>query len=144
MAAAGCRLVAGISQYAVKVGGSQWVLGAGPTALGLTAIGACSFAGAGLVSILVLGLAARRRFTTSTLFLAGIAVSLTCSALILFVQYRADFTAGVHQECTNETRCLPRLDQSALVQPARPRVEPEAPRVATPSPWPLPGSRSWH
>jgi len=67
-------------------------LGAGPTALGLTAIGASSFAGAGLVSILVLGLAARRRFTTSTLLLAGIAVSLTCSALILFVQYRADFT----------------------------------------------------
>jgi iron complex transport system permease protein len=67
-------------------------LGAGATALGLPIVGVASFVGAGLVSVLVLGLAARRRFTTSTLLLAGIAVSLTCSALILFVQYRADFT----------------------------------------------------
>ncbi len=67
-------------------------LGAGATAFGLPLVGVSSFTGAGLVSVLVLGLAARRRFTTSTLLLAGIAVSLTCSALILFVQYRADFT----------------------------------------------------
>ncbi len=67
-------------------------LGAGATALGLPIVGVASFVGAGLVSLLVLGLAAHRRFTTSTLLLAGIAVSLTCSALILFVQYRADFT----------------------------------------------------
>jgi len=67
-------------------------LGAGATVLGLTVVGTGSFIGAGAVSLLILGLAARRRFTTGTLLLAGIALSLTCSALILFVQYRADFT----------------------------------------------------
>ncbi|MCZ6726125.1 MAG: iron ABC transporter permease [Acidobacteria bacterium] len=68
-------------------------LGAGgATLLGLSSVGVSSFAGAALVSLLILGLAARRRFTTATLLLAGIAMSLTCSALILFLQYRADFT----------------------------------------------------
>jgi cobalamin transport system permease protein len=67
-------------------------LGAGSGLLGLSAIGGASFLGAALVALLILGLAARRRFTTSTLLLAGIAMSLTCSALILFLQYRADFT----------------------------------------------------
>jgi iron complex transport system permease protein len=67
-------------------------LGAGASLPGLSAIGGASFAGASLVSILILGLAARRKFSTATLLLAGIAMSLTCSALILFLQYRADFT----------------------------------------------------
>ena len=61
-------------------------------ALRLPAIGLGSFVGAGLVALLILSLAARRRFDTATLLLSGIAVSLTCSALILFLQYRADFT----------------------------------------------------
>ncbi len=54
--------------------------------------GLASFVGAAAVSILILGLATRRSFTTSTLLLSGIAVSLSCSALILFLQYRSDFT----------------------------------------------------
>lgn len=69
---------------AIEVGISGLVLGMPATAVG-------SLTGAGLVSLLILGLAARRQLTTATLLLAGIAVSLTCSALILFVQYRADF-----------------------------------------------------
>ncbi len=67
-------------------------LGAGATLAGFSVVGVASFAGAGAVSLLILGLASRRRFTTSTLLLSGIAVSLSCSALILFLQYRADFT----------------------------------------------------
>jgi cobalamin transport system permease protein len=66
-------------------------LGISGLVLGLPAAAVGSLTGAGLVSLLILGLAARRRLTTATLLLAGIAVSLTCSALILFVQYRADF-----------------------------------------------------
>ncbi|NIW36939.1 MAG: iron chelate uptake ABC transporter family permease subunit, partial [Gemmatimonadetes bacterium] len=34
----------------------------------------------------------RRGAETGTLLLAGIAISLSCSALILFIQYLADFT----------------------------------------------------
>jgi cobalamin transport system permease protein len=52
-----------------------------------------SLLGALAVSLLVIGLAATRRgIDTGTLLLSGIAVSLSCSALILFVQYLADFT----------------------------------------------------
>ncbi len=67
-------------------------LGAGGGFVGVSTIRACSFLGAGSVALLILGLASRRRLTTGTLLLAGIAVSLSCSALILFLQYRADFT----------------------------------------------------
>ncbi len=60
---------------------------------GFAAVFAASFAGALAVTALVVGLArSRSGLETGTLLLAGIAVSLSCSALILFVQYLADFT----------------------------------------------------
>lgn len=61
--------------------------------LGLPAVALASFAGALGATALVVGLGLRRRDTaTSTLLLAGIAVSLSCSAIILFLQYLADST----------------------------------------------------
>lgn len=60
---------------------------------GLPAIAAASFAGAIAASSVVYGLAHRRRETEgSTLLLAGIAVSLSGTAIILFVQYLSDAT----------------------------------------------------
>jgi len=61
-------------------------------ALGFPAVAVASFVGALGVSAVILGLA-MSGYTreTSTLLLAGIAISLTCSALVLFVQYLADF-----------------------------------------------------
>jgi len=61
--------------------------------LGLPVVALASFAGALGATALVVGLGLRRRDTaTSTLLLAGIAVSLSCSAIILFLQYLADST----------------------------------------------------
>jgi len=61
--------------------------------LGLPVVALASFAGALAATALVVGLSLRRRDTaTSTLLLAGIAVSLSCSAIILFLQYLADST----------------------------------------------------
>jgi iron complex transport system permease protein len=61
--------------------------------LGLPLLAVGSFAGALGATLLVAGLALRRRGAeTPTLLLAGIAVSLSCSALILFLQYLADST----------------------------------------------------
>ena len=57
---------------------------------GLPVVPAASFAGA-LTASAVIVLVARRR-STATLLLAGVAVALTSSALILFVQYLADFS----------------------------------------------------
>jgi iron complex transport system permease protein len=63
------------------------------TLLGLPLVALCSFAGALGTTGLVAGLSLRRRGAeTPTLLLAGIAVSLSCSALILFLQYLADST----------------------------------------------------
>lgn len=60
---------------------------------GFTAVAAASFAGALGATALVVGLALRRRgVETATLLLAGIAVSFSCSALILFIQYLSDST----------------------------------------------------
>lgn len=60
---------------------------------GLPWIGVGSFFGATSASAVVFGLANRRRDTgSSTLLLAGIAVSLSCGAMILLVQYLSDFT----------------------------------------------------
>ena len=60
---------------------------------GFTAVALAAFVGALVVGAIILGLAmsgyARE---VSTLLLAGIAISLSCSALVLFVQYMADFT----------------------------------------------------
>ena len=66
----------------------------GPSSVfGFPATFLASFAGALAVSALIVALAATRHgLSTGTLLLAGIAVSLSCSALILFVQYLADFT----------------------------------------------------
>jgi iron complex transport system permease protein len=62
-------------------------------ALGFSAVAVASFVGALAVSAVILGLA-MSGYTreTSTLLLAGIAISLSCSSLVLFVQYLADFT----------------------------------------------------
>lgn len=60
---------------------------------GFLAVAGTAFLGALTVSAIILGLASTRRgLETGTLLLAGIAISLSCSALILFVQYLADFT----------------------------------------------------
>jgi iron complex transport system permease protein len=60
---------------------------------GFIAVAGAAFVGALTVSAVILGLASSRRgLETGTLLLAGIAISLSCSALILFVQYLADFT----------------------------------------------------
>ncbi|HEX3131704.1 MAG TPA: iron ABC transporter permease [Thermoanaerobaculia bacterium] len=60
--------------------------------LGMSLVSLASFAGAIGATALVVGLAWRRRGSTATLLLAGIAVSLSCSALILFLQYLSDST----------------------------------------------------
>jgi len=61
--------------------------------LGLSLVGLASFAGALGATALIVGLAMRRQgIQTSTLLLAGVAVSLSCSAIILFLQYLADST----------------------------------------------------
>lgn len=60
---------------------------------GLPVVALASFAGAIGATVLVVGLALRRQEgSRSTLLLAGIAVSLSCSALILFLQYLSDST----------------------------------------------------
>jgi len=60
---------------------------------GFAATFVASFAGAAVVTALIVGLATSRHGGDSaTLLLAGIAISLSCSALILFLQYLADFT----------------------------------------------------
>ncbi|HVT60134.1 MAG TPA: iron ABC transporter permease [Thermoanaerobaculia bacterium] len=61
--------------------------------LGLPAVALASFAGALCAMALVVGLALRRQgIATPTLLLAGVAVSFSCSATILFLQYLADST----------------------------------------------------
>jgi iron complex transport system permease protein len=61
--------------------------------LGLPAVALASFAGALGATALVVGVALRREgVATQTLLLAGVAVSLSCSATILFLQYLADST----------------------------------------------------
>ncbi len=61
--------------------------------LGLSIVAMASFAGALGATALIVGLALRRQgIQTSTLLLAGVAVSLSCSAIILFLQYLSDST----------------------------------------------------
>jgi iron complex transport system permease protein len=60
--------------------------------LGIPLVSLASFAGAIGATAIVVGLAWRRKGSTATLLLAGIAVSLSCSALILFLQYLSDST----------------------------------------------------
>ena len=65
----------------------------GGAMLGLPLVALASFAGALAAVSLIVGLALRREgVETSTLLLAGVAVSLSCSAIILFLQYLADST----------------------------------------------------
>lgn len=59
---------------------------------GMPLVSLASFVGAIAATSLVVGLAWRRKGNTATLLLAGIAVSLSCSALILFLQYLSDST----------------------------------------------------
>jgi len=66
--------------------GAVFAVHLGAAAGGLPTISLGSLAGALAVSVLVLGLAATRKgMATSTLLLAGFAVSLSCSAVMLFV-----------------------------------------------------------
>ncbi len=65
----------------------------GGSFLGLPIVALASFAGALSATALIVGLALRRQgIQTSTLLLAGVAVSLSCSAIILFLQYLSDST----------------------------------------------------
>jgi iron complex transport system permease protein len=57
---------------------------------GIPVVPVASFAGALAASAVIIFVARRR--STTTLLLAGVAVALTSSALILFVQYLADFS----------------------------------------------------
>lgn len=67
----------------------EWV----GAAVGFPAVAAAAFVGALAVSLVILGLAVTRfGVEVTTLLLAGIAISLSCSALILLLQYMADFT----------------------------------------------------
>ena len=60
---------------------------------GFATVAAASFLGAAAVGAVLVGLARTSRGAqTGTLLLAGIAISLSCSALILFIQYLADFS----------------------------------------------------
>jgi iron complex transport system permease protein len=70
----------------LRLEGAEWLVS-------LPLVELASFAGAGAATALVVALAAEgRRVETPTLLLAGVAVSLSCSALILFLQYLADST----------------------------------------------------
>ena len=63
------------------------------SAVGFPAVAAAAFIGALSVSLIILGLAVTRfGVEVTTLLLAGIAISISCSAMILFLQYLADFT----------------------------------------------------
>ncbi len=73
------------------VAAQQFVPQAAEFALPVVAVAA--FVGAIAVAAVLLGLAQSRfGFDTATLLLAGIAITLTCSAVILLLQYLADFT----------------------------------------------------
>ena len=62
-------------------------------AVGFPAVALAAFVGALAVAAVILGLAmSGYGRETATLLLAGIAISLTCSAMVLFVQYLADLT----------------------------------------------------
>lgn len=65
------------------------LLAGGASFLGFSLTAAASFAGALAVTFVLLGLA-RRGLETTALLLAGVALALSCSAVILFVQYVAD------------------------------------------------------
>jgi iron complex transport system permease protein len=59
----------------------------------LPALWMFAFAGAGLVLFLVMGIAAEgRRMSSFTLLLAGVTINSICLALILFLQYTANFS----------------------------------------------------
>ena len=59
---------------------------------GLSAVWICSFAGAALVLLVVLGIASEgQRMSSFTLLLAGISINTICLAAILFLQYIANF-----------------------------------------------------
>jgi iron complex transport system permease protein len=61
--------------------------------LGFSAVSLCAFAGAMAVIGLVYGLTRLRSgFSTTTMLLAGVAISFFCSSLILFLQYLSDQT----------------------------------------------------
>ncbi|MBN2218048.1 MAG: iron ABC transporter permease [Pirellulales bacterium] len=61
--------------------------------LGVSGVTLCAFGGALTTIALVYGLTrSRQGFSTATMLLAGVALSFSFSSLILFLQYRSDFT----------------------------------------------------
>jgi len=65
--------------------------------LGIQGISLTAFTGAVLTILLVYGITrSRRGFSTATMLLAGVAVSLIFSSVILFVQYMSDFNDSFH------------------------------------------------
>ena len=61
--------------------------------MGFASVAIAAFVGAAAVGAIIMALAmSGYGRETSTLLLAGIAISLSCSAMVLFVQYLADFT----------------------------------------------------
>ena len=61
----------------------------------LPAVWVAAFAGAALVLFLVLGIASEgRRMSSFTLLLAGMSINTMCLALILFIEYTANFGQG--------------------------------------------------
>lgn len=73
-------------------------LGLGTLWWGLSPLPLCSFVGAAAVVALVFGISRSlgRRMDTVTLLLTGVTLSFLCSAMILLIQYLADFT-GAHR-----------------------------------------------
>jgi len=66
-------------------------LGLAFSLFGVSGIALGAFAGAGAAMLLVYGLTRiRGTVASNTLLLAGVAISFTCSSLILFIQYTAD------------------------------------------------------
>lgn len=83
----------GVSSGASLGAALYFRLGLGLSVLGLSGVSFFAFAGALAAISLVYALTrARRGFSTSTLLLAGIAVSMFFASLILFLQYLSDFS----------------------------------------------------
>lgn len=92
--AGGAALGAVLALHLASVWASSGMPGwLGDGAFDFTLVAIASFTGALTATALVVALALRRHgVDTATLLLAGIAVSFSCSALILFIQYLSDST----------------------------------------------------
>jgi iron complex transport system permease protein len=82
----------GIASGAALGAAAVFTLAPGGWAAGLPLAGVAAFAGAVAATLVVLTLGSRRSVGSHGLLLAGVAVALTCQAIILFLQYLADAT----------------------------------------------------